>query len=135
MAPETAHAMIDKFLEDVGTYRIGQRVMVLRSSGDFSPAFVVGYTPWGGSGMYKVELFERGSGVYKDGILEEEIGSSWDAVSQRATAQQQRGDSDSSDTSGSPWTTSSSEEEEQEEGVAFTISCAQRKKKGHRRTS
>ena len=93
--------------QDAGVYRIGQRVQVLRSSGEYSTAFVVDYhAP---SGLYKVELFEHGSGVFKEGVTEDDIGSSWEMLyvptssrRQYESASSSTSESSSSDSDGEP---------------------------------
>ena len=59
-------------------HRVGQRVQVMRSSGEYSPAFIHSYHE--PSGLYSVELFERGSSIFKDGLTEDDLASTWEQL-------------------------------------------------------
>jgi hypothetical protein len=79
----------------VQKYRIGQRVQVLRSDGSFSAAFIVDYHE--PSGLYQVELHRPGSGIFKEGVTEDDIGSSWEALYLPTSKRRQYASSSSSE--------------------------------------
>lgn len=91
-----------------GNYRLGQRVQVLRSSGEYCTAFILNYHE--SSELYRVELFSVGSGVYKEGVRDEDISSTWEQLYVPAAARRQYDSSSASDDGSSSTWSSSSEE-------------------------
>lgn len=110
-----------------GAFRIGQRVQVLRSNGEFSAAFVADYhAP---SELYKVELYSAGSNIFKEGLREEDLSSSWEQLYVPSAGRRQYGsDSDtSSDASGDSDACSSSWSSDEGAGTAVGVAPAPRK--------
>ncbi len=70
--------------EAPSAYRIGQRVQVMRSNGEWCTAFIDSYDA--PSDLFRVELFEQGSGVFKEGVTEADLGSTYMQLSIRPSA-------------------------------------------------
>ena len=74
-------------------------MQVLRSNGEWSTAFVAEHDA--PSGLYKVELYEAGSGVFKEGLGESDFGSTEVQLSLLGSQSRRPFDSSSGDGSSS----------------------------------